>query len=420
MTEANDFELPAGWIRASDAPPSKPVDWLIPNRLARGHVTYLYGEEGIGKSTYWVHLVAYLTRLGYIVVIIITEDGWEDTSRPRLEAANANLDNILIFNVAEDDDDFEMGIPGPNFLLEQQLPPVALTVIDGLADATTVINGALPKSVEWRPVLNAWKRFAKKTNSAVVALGHTNRDTLNGTRGAVGLSGQIRQVIRLNLLAQRTEDGHLAIGVEKANICRSDQPVELFEIVETVANGITVTTVNPVGDGEQTAQELFSTLAAQNHVANETDDSVDTWLTAFLADGRKWANDVYSAADANGYSKDMAKRAKGRLKIKAVKDGDRWYWELPDAQEGSSASSACSLAPLHPSSSEGVPTSKGAREQGSKSVEETHDNAVDDVITTQICTSLDCCEVLLSPESKRRGFCERCHLSSKETREENA
>src|SRR5690625_4000769 len=188
MTEANDFELPAGWIRASDAPPSKPVDWLIPNRLARGHVTYLYGEEGIGKSTYWVHLVAYLTRLGYIVVIIITEDGWEDTSRPRLEAANANLDNILIFNVAEDDDDFEMGIPGPNFLLEQQLPPVALTVIDGLADATTVINGALPKSVEWRPVLNAWKRFAKKTNSAVVALGHTNRDTLNGTRGAVGLS----------------------------------------------------------------------------------------------------------------------------------------------------------------------------------------------------------------------------------------
>src|SRR5699024_7049070 len=128
----------------------------------------LFGEEGIGKSTWWVYVVADLTRRGHTVIIIITEDGGEDTVRPRLEAARANLRNILMFNVAEDVDDFEMSIPGPRFLMEQQLPPVDLTIIDGLADATAAINGVLPKAVEWRPVLNARKRYAKHSHSSVL------------------------------------------------------------------------------------------------------------------------------------------------------------------------------------------------------------------------------------------------------------
>lgn len=341
-------QLPAGWIRASDAPESRSVDWLAPNRLARGHVTYLYGEEGIGKSTWWVYVVAKLTQGGHLVVLIITEDGWEDTVRPRMEAAGVNLDNVILLNTAEDPDDFEMGIPGPRWLTEQKLPPVSLVVIDGLADATIAANGSVPKHAEWRPVINAWKRYAKQNNNAVVALGHTNRDTLNGTRGAVGLSGQIRQTVRLNLLAQRTEDGNLAIGVEKANICPSDQPVELFTITEAITAGITVTIAEPAGTGEQTAQQMFSTLAARSHVAE--DDAERERLDGCLADlvdlldGRQ-GNDRWMPATeasellAKGKSTSATRWTQSqidRARTRAVKDGhmetDRpkkpgpWFW----------------------------------------------------------------------------------------------
>ncbi|MBP2455190.1 hypothetical protein JOF57_005103 [Mycolicibacterium lutetiense] len=258
--------LPNGWIFASEAPPSRPVDWLEENKLARGHVTYLFGEEGIGKSTWWVYVVAKRTRAGEYVVVIITEDGWEDTARPRMEAAGVDLTKVIMLNVAEDADEFEMGIPGPAWLTEQELPPVSLVVIDGLADATAYVNGSLPKATEWRPVITGWKRYAARHHAAVLALGHTNRDTLNGTRGAVGLSGQIRQVVRLNLMALRTEDDRLAIGVEKSNICRTDQPVDLFEITEATSAGISVNICRPCGLGDATAKELFQVLAAQPHV----------------------------------------------------------------------------------------------------------------------------------------------------------
>jgi len=262
-----DNGLPKGWIYASEAPQSRAVDWLVENRLARGHVTYLFGEEGIGKSTWWVHVVAERTRAGEYVIVIITEDGWEDTVRPRMEAAGVDLTKVVMLNVADDADDFEMGIPGPRYLTEIDLPKVSLVVIDGLADATAAVNGGLPKATEWRPVITAWKRYAARQHAAVLALGHTNRDTLNGTRGAVGLSGQIRQVVRLNLMALRTEDDRLAIGVEKSNICRTDQPVDLFEITEATSAGITVNICRPVGVGDSTAKELFGVLAAQSHVA---------------------------------------------------------------------------------------------------------------------------------------------------------
>jgi hypothetical protein len=260
-------------------------------------VTYLFGEEGIGKSTWWVYVVALLTKAGHTVVIIITEDGWEDTVRPRMEAAGVDLDKVVMLNVAEEPDDFEVGIPGPGWLAEQKLPPVALVVIDGLADATAHVNGGLPKATEWRPVITAWKRYAARHHTAVLALGHTNRDTLNGTRGAVGLSGQIRQVVRLNLMALRTDDGQLAIGVEKSNICRTDQPVDLFEITEATSDGITVNICKPCGIGDGTAKQMFETLAARSHVAE--DDAEVELLDGCVADlvdllGARQGNDSWA------------------------------------------------------------------------------------------------------------------------------
>lgn len=277
-------ELPQCWMFASEAPTSQPTDWLVRDCLARRHVTYLYGEEGIGKSTWWVYEVAKLTQDGHYVIVIFTEDGWEDTLRPRMEAAGVDLTKVLLFNVSDEPDDFDPGIPGPKYLLHENLPDISLVIVDGLADAATAGNaGSIPKATEWRPVINDWKRYARRHNLAVLALGHTNRDTLNGTRGAVGLSGQIRQAVRHNMLAQRDEDGHLAIGTEKSNIARNDKPVDLFDVVEVeTPQGLSITIAKPVGIGERDAKTLFSIMAAQSHVAD--DEAAAERLDGCIAD----------------------------------------------------------------------------------------------------------------------------------------
>jgi hypothetical protein len=80
------------------------------------------------------------------------------------------------------------------------------------------------------------------------------------------------------------------------------------------------------GSSTHTAREL---LAEQS--ADTDKDDVDLWLTSFLKAGRQPSNEVYAAADAAGYSKDKAKRAKARLAIAAIRDGQKgtWYWSLP-------------------------------------------------------------------------------------------
>jgi RecA-family ATPase len=89
--------------RASDMAESKPVVWrLAPGYLAAGKVNLLVGAEGIGKSLWSIRAVASITT-GHPwgpftspsdpadAILIATEDGWEDTIRPRLEVASADL-----------------------------------------------------------------------------------------------------------------------------------------------------------------------------------------------------------------------------------------------------------------------------------------------------------------------------------------
>jgi hypothetical protein len=99
-----------------------------------------------------------------------------------------------------------------------------------------------------------------------------------------------------------------------------------YRLVEAGDYGVAV--VKWVGHTQHTARSLLS-----DHQSRDDDiPDVETWLKKLLKDGRIKATDVYAAADAAGFSKDKAKRAKKALGVGAVKD-DCWYWALED--EGS-------------------------------------------------------------------------------------
>ena len=87
--------------------PSSRVEWLWEPFLARGKLSILDGDPGVGKSLLAVDLAARLSRGGplpdgapvgrpHVTLLLNAEDSVHDTIRPRAEAAGADLDRLLI------------------------------------------------------------------------------------------------------------------------------------------------------------------------------------------------------------------------------------------------------------------------------------------------------------------------------------
>ena len=94
------------YTTASNVTCSK-VKWLWPGRMPRAKLTVLDGDPGLGKSTIVLDLAARLSSghampdstaecLDGGVIILSAEDDASDTIVPRLQAANADLDQIHI------------------------------------------------------------------------------------------------------------------------------------------------------------------------------------------------------------------------------------------------------------------------------------------------------------------------------------
>lgn len=344
------------------------MEWLATGRLPSGAVTYMLGPEGIGKSLFLVWLTAIITtgrefkafgipqRPPSNVVLVLTEDDWATIARPRLETAGADLDYVRV--ICTDSD----GSGSPEFprdieLVEGAAEDAALVIVDAWAD-TLPSNLSVKDPQQARQALHPWKEVASRTGVSILLSGHTNREKGGNVRNAYGMTAELRKKARMTLLAQPDpdEDGVLVIGPEKSNVTApvvaSRFRIESVQVFEPSDDGDgTVPRMDWAGDAEQSARELFvAAAAAESGEVGDDRDDIDAWLKAFLSenpDCRQKANDVFTAADAAGYSRDKAKRAKARLNVDAVREGSCWYWVLP--VEGSTStpiSSSCSLTPL--------------------------------------------------------------------------
>ncbi|MBP2452524.1 AAA family ATPase [Mycolicibacterium lutetiense] len=345
----SDSDAPRLWS-AADLKPAEQPRWLAKNRLPRGAVSLLVGDEGIGKSLFWVYLTAAITtgkpllefgvpaRDPGHVVIVVTEDDWSTTVRPRLEVAGAELDMVRVI-CAEEDGSGAPEFPRDLHLISQADPAPALVVVDAWLDTVpSRFDVRNPQAA--RQALHPWREVAVTTDAAVLLLTHTNRVASANPRDKYGATGELRKKARMTLFAQRDEDGGLVIGPDKANTTAA-----------VMASRFTVRGVqhfNPTDDhdgmvprlayaGEtgQTAQEHIAEAYTAGRGTSAEDNPVVGWLASHLADGPRWATDVYSAAKETGYSVDQTKRAKKRLSVEAKKDGaSAWYWRLP-GHEGS-------------------------------------------------------------------------------------
>ena len=384
------------------------IDWLIEDWVPRGALTLLAGREGLGKSTIACYWSAWLTRQGYTIIYLHTEDSREHTVAPRLIAAGADMDKVLFIDVqTETSDTGTITLPLDNMQLEKvvEAEGVKFMVLDAATSSmSSELSGKDDRQV--RQFLEPLAQMAARQNMVVLGLVHFGkRDGADSGKlilGSIAWSQVARSVLSV---AYDEDDERLIVTNTKGNLAKRVRSEACRVVSKPIVTDNGATEVGIIEWLGETTQDARSILSGSGEDQSDRDD-VDAWLTELLRAGRVKATEVYSAADAAGHSKDKAKNAKKRLGVIAEKDGP-WWWRLPQgSQEGDQGGHTQDETPLLPSSSEGV-------NQGSKSARGpavVHDSLAAPLLISKLCRL---CGTTMSLESdQHNGAHESCQMTA--------
>ncbi|MBS1848768.1 MAG: AAA family ATPase [Actinobacteria bacterium] len=367
-------------IRMSDVQPER-VEWVWPGRLPIGKLVVLDGDPGCGKSTLTLDVAARISTGspmpdGYTpdapgsVVLMSAEDGPGDTIRPRLDAAGADPNRVVLFDAVREPDpnrpevmrDRPPSIPADLHHLERIVTAekAVLVVVDVLA---AFLTGKVDshRDQDVRGALAPLAKIAERTRCCIVIIRHLNKSggskALYRGGGSIGIVGAAR--VGLVAGSDPEDDTRRILAVAKSN---------LAAVPPSLAYRLATHPLFKVGmiHWEGATKHTADDLVADRHDDPDDDrDDAARALVMILADGPKWSKDAIDEMVLAGYTKDQARRARKRAGVvteKYGKPGDAvqgWKWRLAanpedgteDGEDGSSqnpASFAIFVPPSQP------------------------------------------------------------------------
>lgn len=336
---------------------STAIRWLWPYWLARGKLHVIAGAPGTGKTTIALSIAAAIsagspfpdghkTTPGKII-IWSGEDDPADTLKPRLIAAEADINQIVsVGPVTEYDPDRRANCTYPFDpardvdALTKMLAPIedlALIIIDPIVAA---VGGDSNKNAEVRRGLLPLVKLAEAKNAALLGVSHYSkgtqgRDPLERVTGSLAFGAAARLVF--GTVKQRQPDGEeprarFVLARLKSNIGPDGGGFEYeFEQREIEPHIL----ANRIKWGAAIDGDARAMIADAEADPDDGEPGAANWLREYLRDGRKNAKAVYGDGDRAGYSKNQLKRAMKGARVKSEKDGmdGGWYWHLRDSEE---------------------------------------------------------------------------------------
>lgn len=233
---------------------SRSIDWCWRGRIPDGMLTILMGNEGDGKTAAGLSIVAGLTRgtlpgaqFGRPVTcaVLAPEDDASAVLRPRLEAAGADLNRVLLLQTKADDHDTGLSLPDDTELLMAALQEHAVEFVfaDPLA---SLLNPGLNswKDTDIRQALEPLVGQLAQQRITMVGTLHTNKSRSTDPRekgmGSVGW----RQICRSQLYlgpdpeAEEDEQDRRCLAHTKCNVGRLQRTVRVqHESVRVLIGG---------------------------------------------------------------------------------------------------------------------------------------------------------------------------------------
>jgi putative DNA primase/helicase len=339
-SEDSDLDLE---VRSFGSIEAKPVAWLWPGRLALGKITLLTGDAGTGKSMLTVDVASRISRgeafpdgpiapLGD-TFFIGAEDGAEDTIRPRLDAAGANVDRVYLIQGPKQKGeeiaspiDLSLHIAKLDRLLSNH-PEAKLLVIDPIMDYLGPATNS-DRATDVRRVLSPLRSLAEKHQVAVIAMNHLNKAGRSSKSRSLG-SGAFVQVARIELrVVEDPEDQERRLLLPvKNNLAAAPG---LAYRIESSDNGAGFA-VWEEGTVDLTIAEVESEGGAEDRSAL---DEAQAWLLSFLSEGAVKASEAKRKANQDGISERTLKRAKKTMEIVTEQRDRCWWWRLSDKWQG--------------------------------------------------------------------------------------
>jgi hypothetical protein len=331
-----------------------PVTWLWWPYIAIGKLAMLDGDPGIGKTLLMAQLAASLSRGQHlpdqegvptlatggphVTVMLSTEDGLADTLKPRLDEAGADSRQVKVLQGWKDAEDAVHAFTFADMpilertLQEYQPRLVIIDPIQAYLGSSVDMNSAN----ETRPLLEALRRLAEQYQCAIVCIRHLAKAHQGGKAMHRGLgSVDFIGAARTGLVVEQhpTDPGKVLLAQSKSNIGPLGR-TQVFTKYDGQFEWCTVSRITAemlAGGGRGPDPHAFVEAIC--------------WLEDRLADGIPVASEALCAeADEEGISAPTLRRAKKALKVRSVKNGEHWDWQLVDLRTIPQPSPFISLA----------------------------------------------------------------------------
>jgi putative DNA primase/helicase len=333
--------------------------WLWYDHIPVGDVTVFAGMPAKGKSTAAIDVVARLTTgkdfPGSVrqveaceVAILASEDNPKTTTVPRLRAAAADVGKVhLIQGTYDGKQEWEIGLDKDLDRLREFLrdhPQIKLIVMDPVTSYIGDVDPNKPKEV--RPFLNKLKKFAEEMGVSLLLIMHLSKNpdvsALHRVGGAATWIEVPRSVWFFDVKQQ--EEGSTAppsyVMVNgKLNIVADERKKSLeytFAGVDVEIKGV-LQNMGTIRWGEESSitleQQYTRTREKPGPEPKKVEAAID-WLQNYLADGEKFATDVFRDAEQADHADNTLRKAQSKLRIKPEREfanKGRWVWKLPAA-----------------------------------------------------------------------------------------
>lgn len=327
----------------------KPISWLWLERIARGKLTLISGDPGLGKSLITVALASAVStgarwpvNGGYSpkgsVILLSDEDAIADTIRPRLDAAGADCSKIHALEMVREVND-EGQVTNRSFSLSKDVERLA-QLVEGMPDCALIqidpISAYLGgtdshKNADVRALLSPLSELAEKYNVAIVVVTHLNKGSGSAMYRSVGSIAFTAAARTAWAVTKDKDDPARRLMLPVKNNLGNDQSGMAYR-VETAPNGAPLLMWEP----DPVVIDINDALSNEtDDLRSERQEAVD-WLETELRGAPILAENIRKMAGGAGHSWITVKRAKKDLGVVSKKCSFQggWLWyhpaDLPD------------------------------------------------------------------------------------------
>jgi putative DNA primase/helicase len=352
--QSKEHEAANGEHRETDANPlvftclqdvqPQPVEWVWPRRVARGKLTLIAGDPGLGKSQIVNEVVARISKAepwpdGSLApegrcLMLSAEDALADTIRPRVEAAGGDLSKVEVLTAVKGEDGKRrtFSLQSDLAALEQKIAAtgdVVLVSIDPITSYMRSIDSH--RTTDVRAVLEPLSEFAERTGVAVVAVSHPPKaaqaKAIHAVTGSLAFVAAARFVL---LAVEEPETERRLLLPVKNNLSAPADGLGYWLVQRPVTNGVIASYV--AWDREPVTTTAGEAIRASHSGGASKMAEAEELLRDALAAGPVPVDTILAKAKENGIGERTMRAAKKKLGAGAVKDGYQgpWAWRLPE------------------------------------------------------------------------------------------